>query len=73
MDAKDWLKLVEKKLEIASVSTMKRFFSQHTSYLEPQQTGGRLTTTPTPMSRLSPGMSSRLILELTMCPTAPSR
>jgi hypothetical protein len=70
MDAEDWLKSVEKKLEIAQCTDHKRCFLWHTSYLELQQIGGRLTVTPTSMLRPSPEMSSRLASGLIMCPAA---
>jgi hypothetical protein len=72
MDAEDWLKLVEKKLEIAQC-----FDREKVMFIAHQLFGtaadcGRLTTTLTPMLRLSPRISSRLTSGLTTCPAAPS-
>jgi hypothetical protein len=69
MDVEDWLKLVEKKLEIAQCSDREKvLFMAH----QPQQTGGRPIATPTSTLRLLARMSSRLISGLTMYPTTPS-
>jgi hypothetical protein len=45
---------------------MGKYFLQHINYLEPLQTGGKLTATLTRMLVLAPGMSSRLDSELIM-------
>jgi hypothetical protein len=64
MDAEDWLKSIEKKLDIAQCSDREKVL-----FAGQPQTGGRPTTTPTQTLRLSIGMSSRLVSELTMYPT----
>jgi hypothetical protein len=66
MEAEDWLKSIVKKLEIAQCTDQEKVLLQHINYLGPLLNGGKCTTTLTRMLVLSPRMSSKLDLELTM-------
>jgi hypothetical protein len=65
MEAEDWLKSIEKKLEIARCTDQEKvLFAAHQLFGTAAEWWKR-TTTLTRMLVLSPGMSSKLNLELT--------
>jgi hypothetical protein len=71
MEAKYWLKGVEKKLVITQcLDHEKVLFAAHQLY-EQQPTGGRRIATPMQTLTPSRGMSSGLIFVLTMCLVTP--
>jgi hypothetical protein len=65
MEAKDWLKSIEKKLEIAQCTDQEKVLFAAQLLFGTLLNGGKHTTTLTRMFMLSPGTSSKLDLELT--------
>jgi hypothetical protein len=68
MEAKDWLKSIEKNLEIAQCTDREKYFTQCINYLEPLLIGGRHIATLIRTVVLSPGMSSKLDSEVITYP-----
>jgi hypothetical protein len=65
MEDDDWLKSIEKKLEITQCTDQEKVLLQHINYLGSLLNSGKRTATLTRMLVLSPGTSSKLDLELT--------
>jgi hypothetical protein len=58
LQADDWIKMVEKMLNIVSVLTGRRSFMLQADWKEPPQIGGMLTSQPMTPPTPSPGRSS---------------
>jgi hypothetical protein len=66
MEDEDWLKAIEKKLEIGQCTDQEKVLFVAYQLLGPLLNARKCTATLTRMLVLSPGMSSKLNLELTM-------
>jgi hypothetical protein len=64
MDAEDWLRSIEKKLEIAQCTDQEKVLFAAHQIFGTAANGGKRTATPARMSALSPGMSLKLDSEL---------
>jgi hypothetical protein len=67
MDVDDWLKTVEKKLQVVQCNNRERVLFAAHQLVGPLQTGGMRMLKPTRNQKLSTDRNSRIASEVIMC------